>query len=122
MELKAWIKLEAGRTPKLLAHLNSVVATIEPGKTINPGQLSGWIAEADAKNRRTIPAYIAPAIEDYTRSLSGGDDKLVVMRWDSRPEDWFTTWPELIEHPRRPRMPNESVKAFAQVRRDRAAA
>lgn len=109
MELKTWIRLESGRGAKLLAHLNSVAVTIDPNKRIVHAQITGWIADPGEKSWRPIPSYLAPAIEDFTRTLSGGDASQVVMRWDCCPKDWFVTWPELVKYPGRPLLPEEEA-------------
>jgi DNA-binding transcriptional regulator YdaS (Cro superfamily) len=62
--------------------------------------VSQWTAEKDA---RPIPVQHCPAIETFTQGA--------VRRWDTRPEDWYRIWPELIGTDGAPVVPERAKAA-----------
>ncbi|WP_294767164.1 YdaS family helix-turn-helix protein [uncultured Rhodoferax sp.] len=67
---------------------------------IRPPTVNQWI-----KGGRPIPVRFCVPIEQITFGA--------VKRWDLRPKDWFTYWPELIGTegaPQVPQLPAESAQ------------
>ncbi len=97
MDLNTWCNAESGRASRLQEFLTSVVRTSDPNKEIADSQIWGWRRDDGDARKRPIPANMALAIEEFTK----GD----VMRWDSRPKDWFMYWPELKKYSGAPPLP-----------------
>lgn len=105
MELKTWVKLEAGRSARLAEHLTSVVSKVTPDRRIDRAQVTGWTSAPGTPGHRPIPTDLAPEIEAFT----SGE----VPRWDTCPKNWFLLWPELRTHRDAPLIPELEAKADA---------
>jgi len=100
MDLNTWCNAESGRASRLQEYLTSVLRTSDPGKEIADAQFWQWRREDGDPRKRPIPATMALAIEEFTKGE--------VMRWESRPKDWFLYWPELKKYSGAPPLPTVS--------------
>lgn len=87
MDLKAFIQAERGNATALATALR-----------IPPTYLSQM-----ARGDRAVTPERASQIESITSK--------VVRRWDMRPNDWHLIWPELIDAPGAPAIPQPEAKA-----------
>lgn len=92
MELKQWCDAERGRQTRLAQALTAE----NPTRVVHGAFIAAMTS--DGPGSRPVPARLAPAIE----RLTGG----AVMRWDSRPTDWWEIWPELIDRRGAPDVPD----------------
>lgn len=67
---------------------------------VHPVMVSQW-----ASGEKPVPVQRCPLIETATGRA--------VMRWDLRPTDWWLVWPELIDHPQRPQIPEPTPQPGA---------
>lgn len=79
-----------GKKRGLAAHLGREL-------TCHPVLLSQWAAGRPIPIERCVPLERATQHE--------------LMRWDLRPNDWWEIWPELIDRPGAPSIPNPQSEA-----------